>query len=96
MRAADLISCLPVKQIKGTLPNEILDIAVDSRSVQQDCVFICIKGYTVDGHDFVEQAIANGARIIISEKNLEIDFERVALVIVNDTTRAVGLLASKF
>lgn len=96
MRAADLISCLPVKQIKGTLPNEILDIAVDSRSVQPDCVFICIKGYTVDGHDFVEQAIANGARIIISEKDLEIDFERVALVIVDDTTRAVGLLASKF
>lgn len=96
MQSTDLLSCLPVKSISGTLPNEILDIAVDSRSVQPDSLFICIKGYTVDGHDYVEQAIANGAKLIVSDRELDVDTQRVAYVIVDDTTRAVGLLASKF
>lgn len=96
MQSSDLISCLPIKEIHGTLPKEIFDIAVDSRSVQPESVFICIKGYTVDGHDYVMQAIENGAKIIVTEKYLELDYTRVASIIVDDTTRAIGLMASKF
>jgi len=96
MQSTDLISCLPVKEIHGNLPKEVFDLAIDSRSVQPESVFICIKGYTVDGHDYVMQAIESGAKIIISEKYLELDYTRVACVIVDDTTRAIGLLAAKF
>lgn len=96
MQSTDLISCLPVKEIHGTLPKEVFDLAVDSRSVQPESVFICIKGYTVDGHDFVLQAIENGATVVVSEKLLDIDLTRVACVVVDDTTRAIGLLSSKF
>ncbi|WP_075617360.1 UDP-N-acetylmuramoyl-L-alanyl-D-glutamate--2,6-diaminopimelate ligase [Paenisporosarcina indica] len=96
MQSTDLISCLPVKEIHGNLPKEVFDLAIDSRSVQPESVFICIKGYTVDGHDYVLQAIESGAKIIVSEKYLELDYSRVACVIVDNTTRAIGLLASKF
>ena len=96
MLSTELLSCLPIKYMKGTLPDEVMDIAVDSRGVQPDSIFICTKGFTVDGHDYVDQAIANGARIIITEKDLEIDTQRVAYAVVDDTTRAVGLLAAKF
>lgn len=96
MQSSDLISCLPAKEIYGILPKEVFAIAVDSRSVQLESVFICIKGYTVDGHDYALQAIESGAKIIVSEKYLELDYTRVASIVVNDTTRAIGLLASKF
>jgi UDP-N-acetylmuramoyl-L-alanyl-D-glutamate-L-lysine ligase len=96
MQSSDLISCLPIKEIHGTLPKEIFDIAVDSRSVQPESVFICIKGYTVDGHDYALQAIENGAKIIVTEKYLDLDYTRVASIVVDDTTRAIGLMASKF
>ncbi len=96
MQSTDLIDCLAVKEIYGILPDEVFDLAIDSRSVQPESVFICIKGYTVDGHDFVYQAIESGAKIIVSEKKLDLDFSRVACVVVDDTTRAIGLLASKF
>lgn len=96
MLSTELLSCLPIKHMKGTLPDEVTDIAVDSRGVQPESIFICIKGFTVDGHDYVDQAIANGARIIITEKDLDIDTQRVAYAVVEDTTRAVGLLAAKF
>ncbi|WP_019413320.1 UDP-N-acetylmuramoyl-L-alanyl-D-glutamate--2,6-diaminopimelate ligase [Paenisporosarcina sp. TG20] len=96
MQTSELFSCLPAKEIHGILPKEVFDIAVDSRSVQPESVFICIKGYTVDGHDYVFQAIESGARIIVSEKHLDLDYNRVACIVVADTTRAIGLLASKF
>ena len=50
----------------------------------------------MDGHDYALQAIESGAKIIITEKYLELDYSRVACIVVDDTTRAIGLLASKF
>ena len=96
MQSTDLISCLPVKEIHGILPKEVFDIAVDSRSVQPESLFICIKGYTVDGHDYAKQAVESGAKIIIAEKLLELDYSRVACVIVDDTSRTLGLISAKF
>ena len=40
---------------------EITSIENDNRKVQNGSLFICIKGYTVDGHDFAESAAASGA-----------------------------------
>ncbi|WP_096154729.1 MULTISPECIES: UDP-N-acetylmuramoyl-L-alanyl-D-glutamate--2,6-diaminopimelate ligase [Bacillus] len=71
----------------------ITSIEMDSRKVSQGCLFICIKGYTVDGHDFVIQAIKNGAVAILSEKELDVE---VPVVLVKDTKRAMAILADVF
>ena len=43
----------------------------DSRKVTQGDIFIAIKGHTVDGHDYIESAIKNGAVKIIGEKDID-------------------------
>lgn len=91
-----LFSVLPLKTITGTLPAKVTDIEVDSRAVQPGGVFICIKGFTVDGHQFAQQAIHNGARVIVASDPIEVDEEKVAVVTVTDTSRAAALLAPKF
>ena len=45
----------------------------DSRKVKKGQTFIAIKGLTVDGHDYIDKAIENGASEIICEKDLDID-----------------------
>lgn len=46
----------------------------DSRSVQENSAFFCIKGENVDGHDFIQAAIKNGAKLIVAdEKNKNIN-----------------------
>ncbi len=45
----------------------MINIKTDSRKVKEGDTFVAIKGYTVDGHDFIEQAIKNGATKIICE-----------------------------
>src|SRR5699024_6901608 len=96
MDTKELFSVLPLKNITGTLPTTVTDIEVDSRAVQPGGVFICIKGFTVDGHQFVQQAIANGARVIVASEPINVDEEKVAVVTVKDTERAAALLAPKF
>ncbi|MBU8915375.1 UDP-N-acetylmuramoyl-L-alanyl-D-glutamate--2,6-diaminopimelate ligase [Bacillus sp. FJAT-29953] len=72
---------------------EITSIENDNRKVQNGSLFICIKGYTVDGHDFAESAAASGAAAILAERPLKLD---VPVIVVNDTTRAMAVLADTF
>lgn len=95
MYTEELLSVIPLKTVIGQLPNTVRDISIDSRSVQPKSLFICIKGYTVDGHDFAQKAVDAGATVVVANRELQLDGE-VAQVIVNDTDRALGLLAAKF
>jgi len=72
---------------------EIISIENDNRKVQKGSLFICIKGYTVDGHDFAESAVKNGAAAVLAERPLDLD---VPVLLVNDTTRAMAVLADAF
>ena len=72
----------------------INNVQMDHRNVEQGDVFVCIKGFTVDGHQFAEAAVQNGATVIVSEKEME--FADATTVIVPDTSRALAMLATKF
>ncbi len=43
----------------------------DSRKIKEGQIFVAIKGHTVDGHDYIEKAIENGAVGIIAEKEVK-------------------------
>jgi len=96
MDTNELLSILPVKKIDGAVPEEVTDLAVDSRAVSAGGMFICIAGHTVDGHDYVQQAINNGARVIVASRPVTVDLEKVAVVTVDNTSRAMGLLAPRY
>jgi UDP-N-acetylmuramoyl-L-alanyl-D-glutamate--2,6-diaminopimelate ligase len=93
MRLQELLKNLhPLSPLSEANP-EITSIENDNRKVQQGSLFICIKGYTVDGHDFAQSAVENGAAAILAERPLMVD---VPVVVVNDTKRAMAVLADAF
>ncbi|MDR4946287.1 UDP-N-acetylmuramoyl-L-alanyl-D-glutamate--2,6-diaminopimelate ligase [Neobacillus cucumis] len=93
MKLQELLKNLhPIVPYKEGGP-EITSIENDNRKVQKGSLFICIKGYTVDGHDFAESAVNNGAAAILAERPLNLE---VPVVIVKDTTRAMAVLADAF
>lgn len=49
---------------------EINDIKIDHRQVNKGDVFIALEGKTFDGNEYIDQAIANGAARVITDKNL--------------------------
>lgn len=80
----------------GAMPQdnpEITSVEMDSRLVKPGSLFICIVGYTVDGHEYVEQAINNGAVAIVSQKEITAS---VPVIKVRNTTRAMAILANTF
>ena len=44
---------------------------IDSRKIKPGQIFVAIKGHTVDGHDYIKQAVANGAIKVVAEKEIE-------------------------
>ena len=71
-------------------------VCTDSRLVKKGDIFVAIKGTHRDGHDFISQALANGAKYIICENRKSIYEPRVTshgFIVVNDTARAAALLA---
>ena len=56
----------------------------DSRKVKKGQTFVAIKGYTVDGHDFIKSAIENGASEIIAEKDVDVS---IPVTVVKDSAK---------
>ena len=54
-------------KIKGLNPR---GITFDSRKIQKNDVFLAFKGNKVDGHEFIPDALKNGASIVFSEKKI--------------------------
>lgn len=91
----ELISlCKPIN-VSGPEPNRIGTLTQDSRKVEEDSVFIAIRGFQVDGHTFIDDAIANGASVIICEESYYTE-EDVCILQVEDTRSLVGPLAQAF
>ncbi|UQD51616.1 UDP-N-acetylmuramoyl-L-alanyl-D-glutamate--2,6-diaminopimelate ligase [Bacillus methanolicus] len=82
----------PLVPYNGDDP-EITAIHNDNRLVEPGSLFICIKGHTVDGHDFAQSAVEKGAAAILAERDLQLD---VPVIIVKDTYRAMAVLADAF
>lgn len=72
---------------------EILSIENDNRKVKKGSLFICIKGYTVDGHDFAQKAYEAGASAILAERELTLP---IPVIVVKDTKKASSILADRF
>jgi len=70
-------------------------VAIDSREVKKNTLFIAIKGNRFDGHDFLKDAVRKGAvAIVINKKYLNrFDEINVPLITVNDTKLALGNIA---
>ena len=95
MRADKLIQSLKFKKVSMAIDSE-LDIKLltqDTREVVENSIFVAVEGYTVDGHDFVTQAVEKGAKIIIARKPISVS---VPVVYVQDTNRAMAILADVF
>ncbi|RZV40721.1 MAG: UDP-N-acetylmuramoyl-L-alanyl-D-glutamate--2,6-diaminopimelate ligase, partial [Acidimicrobiales bacterium] len=63
MRLSKLV---PAHTIFGNADPEISSLTSDSRAVKPDCLFAALPGFKLDGRDFIESALENGAEAILS------------------------------
>lgn len=93
-KVEELLSGIAVAECRGAGLKEVSGVESDSRQVKEGYLFVAVRGVTVDGHTFIPQAIARGARVIVCEEfPVDLDDE-VMYVRVDDSSVAFGLLAS--
>ena len=79
----------------GAFDTEYTTVAIDSRKITGGELFVAVKGENLDGHDFIEQAIQNGAKAVLAARAPQTLQEKSILFLeVQDTTVALGLLAA--
>ena len=83
--------------IQGNLDTEISDIIYDSRKVEKGTAFVCLKGYTSDGHRYAKSAVEKGASALVISNSLDFEVPSdVAVVKVEDTRYALSLMSIEF
>ena len=94
MQLKILAGAIPVRQVIGPLDRAVESIAYDSRRVQRNGLFVALRGEKNDGHEFIGQAIENGASVIVAER--EEKNPRATCLLVENTRTALADLAATF
>lgn len=80
----------------GNIKKEISEIKYDSRAIKTGNLFIAISGFKIDGHQYISQAIENGATAIIIEKELEVYEKDITYLKVENSRQVMSILAKNF
>lgn len=92
-----LIENLTDKVIIGDTNIDINKIEYNSQKIEQNDIFVAIKGYKEDGNDYIKEAVEKGAVCIVTEDNLDASkLPNITIVRVQNSRIALSLIASKY
>lgn len=95
MKLIKLLERLEYECINGSLDVDVKDVINDSRKVSDGSLFICIRGAVSDGHKYVPDVIAKGAKVLVVEKRVEAP-EDITVIRVEDSRYAMALISAAY
>jgi len=95
MKLSQLLKNLKPLEITGNISKEIHDISYNSGNTKEGGLFVAIEGFKKDGHDFILEAIKNGATAIVAQKKVKSD-SNFTQIIVSDSRKALARISSNF
>lgn len=95
MKLISLLEKLEYTCLQGSTDQEVKNVIYDSRKVEEGSLFICIRGAVVDGHKFVPDVVAKGAKVLIVEEAVEAP-EDVTVILVKDTRYAMAFISAAY
>ena len=103
MRLDSMIRNSGCTVVKGCRSIDVCAVCADSRKVTHGSLFIAVKGYTVDGHEYISRAIGKGARVIVYEDQAMLDaqtgstdMDGIVLVKAESSRHALAVIAANF
>jgi len=91
----DILYRVSLRSTVGDTNVAVNSLTFDSRRVQPGSAFVAVVGTQVDGHQYIDQAIKQGAAVIVCER-LPDPQAGVTYVEVNSSTEALGIMAANF
>ncbi|NDV95786.1 UDP-N-acetylmuramoyl-L-alanyl-D-glutamate--2,6-diaminopimelate ligase [Dysgonomonas sp. 521] len=94
MKLQDLLKNIDITEIKGESNVDAAGVYTDSRKATSGSAFIALRGVQVDGHQYINNALDLGAKIIIHEETIDTSKEGITYVKVKDGADAAGKIAA--
>ncbi|NLI90784.1 MAG: UDP-N-acetylmuramoyl-L-alanyl-D-glutamate--2,6-diaminopimelate ligase [Peptococcaceae bacterium] len=89
---ADIAKKITGAEVLGETQVMVSGITHDSRKVSSGDIYVCIRGFKLDGHDFAEAAVQAGAAALVVDHYLDINIPQIK---VRDPRQAIGFLAAE-
>lgn len=95
MKLAQILKEINQSEISGYSDKEISGISYDSRKIKKSFLFVAIPGFKKNGHDFVCDAVKNGASVVVSQRKIKLP-DNITQIIVPDSRSALAAISSIF
>jgi UDP-N-acetylmuramoyl-L-alanyl-D-glutamate--2,6-diaminopimelate ligase len=95
MKLGQLLEGLPDYDLDGNSELEIKGLGYDSRRIQPGELFVAMRGYSQNGHDYLNDAIRKGAVALVAEEFRE-SYGEASKILVADSREALSKLAARF
>jgi len=95
MKLSQLLKDIEPVEITGEINKEIKSISYNSGSIKEGDLFVAIAGFSKDGHDFIEEAIKNGAAAVLTQRKVKAQ-SNLTQIIVPQTREALARISSNF
>lgn len=96
MLLKDILYKVPINAVIGSTSIAVDAIEFDSRKIQKGDGFVAIRGHLVDGHNYIDNAVEQGAVAVICETLPKNNIEGVTYIEVNDSNEALAVMASNY
>ena len=100
MNLKEMLIGLDGLKAKGNIDIEITGIAFNSKEVQKGYLFVAIKGFETDGHEYIKEAIEAGASAIVIEEGCDLKKinipEDVTIIMAKDTREALAIISCNY
>ncbi len=92
----DLLYGVSIISAKADRNADVQLLTFDSREANENTLFFAVKGFANDGHDYIAKAIERGCKQIVLEYGFENLPDDVAYIQVDNSAKALGIMASNF
>ena len=96
MRLSHLLSSIITEEVIGSDDIDITGITADSRQCTDGSLFVAVRGVNVDGHEYISQAVNNGATAVVCEEIPLNVSKETTWIRVADSAIALGFIASQW
>lgn len=101
MQLREILVGIEGLKVRGNLDIDITHLDKDSRNIKENGLFIAIKGFSEDGHEYVETAIKQGATAVILQEGVSTELIKkiptdITVVVAKDTRYALAICSCNF
>lgn len=101
MKLKEILEGLEGLKVRGDLEVDIANLDKDSRNIKEDSLFIAIKGFSTDGHDYIEKAVEQGAKAVMLQEDANLEIikslpKEVTIIVAKDTRYALAICSCNF